>query len=99
MNTPKLFCHKVIPLHLLLTFPSEGNVDFIERQKTIKFEAGTNVRGCGCIELIDDSQLENSETFEVTAVINDPVLSTAGDHVTSVIIYDNTDSEYVYEPF
>lgn len=71
-------------------------MDFIERKRPVKFHTGTNVRGCGCVGLIDDSHLESSEMFKITATLNDPVLSFIGNLSTLVIITDTTDSEFNY---
>ena len=76
-----------------MSFLNIGSIDFAEIRKTVAFQTGTNVRSCGCIELVDDQVLELSEAFEIMATINDPILTSTGSLSASVIIADTTDSK------
>ena len=60
----------------------------------ISFGTGTDVRGCGCVGLIDDQSLEDSEIFSISATINDPILMSTGMLFASVTIMEDIfDSE------
>ena len=84
---------KCCVLHHPFLFVNLGSIDFAETRKTITFQTGTNVRGCGCIGLIDDQSLEMSEEFDIMAIINDPILISTGSLTASVIIEDTNDSK------
>ena len=67
-----------------------GGIDFTEIEKRIGFQSGINVRGCGCIGIINDPVLNVPKEFGVIAAINDPVLNSTGTLSTSVMITPDT---------
>ena len=64
----------------------------MEVSVTIDFPVGTNVRRCSCFGLIDDSSFEDKEVFNISATINDPIL-TSSDTLTALVILEEDTSD------
>ena len=70
-----------------------GN-DFVETPTVVDIPVGNSVRVCGCVGLIDDTNLESSETFNIAATINDPIMTSSAPLSTVVLVQDDpTDSK------
>ena len=61
-----------------------GNADFLEESEDLDVPIGSNIRKCGCIEILNDLLLEDSEVFEITATVNDPRLIITGETVATI---------------
>ena len=60
----------------------------------VDIPVGNSVRVCGCVGLIDDTNLEGSETFNIAATINDPIMTSSAPLSTVVLVQDDpTDSK------
>ena len=60
----------------------------------VDIPVGNSVRVCGCVGLIDDTNLESSETFNIAATINDPIMTSSAPLSTVVLVQDDpTDSK------
>lgn len=55
----------------------------------IEFEVGDMVRGCGCVGIIEDSSVEELETFEVNVAVPDELVEVSGQTVATVELIDS----------
>ena len=70
-------------------YASTANEDFKDSCKDIEFAAGVNVRGCGCVGILSDSDAEGPEMFEIAAIVSDESIEVTGQTTAGVVINDN----------
>ena len=56
---------------------------------TVDIPVGENVHVCGCVGLIDDENLEDVEIFDISATINDPILTSSAGLFASVVLQED----------
>ena len=73
--------------YVLIIFFTDGS-DFEPMLRILKFDVDKSVRQCLNIQIIDDDEAEEAETFSVLLVIT-PSNVTTGNDITIVTIIDN----------